>query len=140
MRPSRVPAYSRPSGPLTTVVKDAPVATPVTRSKAAVPAGPSPDPVVKTTEYGVKARPLTSRTPAVRLNRYVVAAASGAVGDRFTTSPPPLVIALAGTTAPSPTRVRRTVAAVRVAWSTPPAGSTRSSTTLPVSDTPVAPL
>src|SRR5688500_3647448 len=90
MRPSSVPAYRRLPGPSATVVKDAPVATPTTLSKAAGPPGPPPDPVVKTIEYGVNARPLTSFTPAVRLNRYAVSAASGAVGERLTTSPPPL--------------------------------------------------
>src|SRR4051794_27458935 len=139
IRPSSVPAYSRPSGPFTTVVNDAPVATPTTLSNAGPPV-PPPLPVVNTIENGAKARPVTSRTPAVRLNRYAVFAASAAVGDRFTTSPPPLVIALAGTAAPSLSRVSVTVDEVSVACATPPLGSTRSSTTLVVGGTPVAPL
>ena len=56
------------------------------------------------------------------------------------TSPPPLVMTCAGTAAPSDSRVSVTAELVRVAVSTPPFGSTRSSTTLVVGGTPVAPF
>jgi hypothetical protein len=83
---------------------------------------------------------VTSVTPAVMLNRYAVSGARATVGERLTTSPPPLVSLLAGTAAPSVSRVSVTVDEVSEPAATPPLGSTRSATTLVVVETPVAPL
>src|SRR2546421_3138260 len=132
MCPSRVAAYNRPSGPLTRLVYIAVTAPDTAFSNAAGPLWLPVAPVVNTIEYGANGCPFTSRTAGVTAKRYSVFGASAAVGDRLMTSPPPLVITLAATAVPSATLVRVTLVEVRVEASTPPEGSRRSSTTLPV--------
>jgi hypothetical protein len=66
-----VPAYSRPSGPIVTLVNMRPVAGVAALSNA-TPAIPVPElavPTVKTLDHGWKAFPETSRTPLVTSNR-----------------------------------------------------------------------
>src|SRR4051812_3588721 len=91
-------------------------------------------------EYGAKALPLTSLARGVALKREAVVPPGGEVGERLMTSPPPLVIPVAAPAAPSLSRVRVTVELFSEAVETPPFGRTRSSTTLVVSETPVARL
>src|SRR4051812_39395599 len=98
------------------------------------------DPVVNVDVNGTNGWPVTSLTPLVTWNVYLVFAASRLVGWRTRVSPPPLVLTVAGMAAPSLVRISLTLVELTVLELTPPLGSCKSVATAVSRDTFVAPL